>query len=150
MGVAVAALPERSFRRLLNFGPLFALFLIFYIAIVTVYTTLLWWPWSSPGSAVNLSSFVLIVCNILYNYLRAVYVGPGYLPIGWEPRRQGDRRFLQYCEVCRGYKAPRAHHCRQCDRCVKKMDHHCPWLGNCLVGRRKKEKKKERKKEKKK
>jgi len=132
MGVVAAALPDHSFRRLINFGPLFALFLIFFISIVTVSTTRLWWPLSSPGSSANVSVFVLVVCNILYNYLRAVFVGPGYLPIGWEPRKQSDRRFLQYCEVCCGYKAPRAHHCRKCNRCVEKMDHHCPWLGNCL------------------
>ncbi|CAG0890782.1 unnamed protein product [Darwinula stevensoni] len=39
---------------------------------------------------------------------------------------------LQYCEICEGYKAPRAHHCRRCNRCVMKMDHHCPWINNCV------------------
>ncbi|VDQ07269.1 unnamed protein product [Trichobilharzia regenti] len=47
---------------------------------------------------------------------------------------QSDRTFeekLQFCNVCKGFKPPRAHHCRSCDRCVMKMDHHCPWINTC-------------------
>lgn len=27
-----------------------------------------------------------------------------------------DKKFLQYCIECEGYKPPRAHHCRKCQR----------------------------------
>lgn len=27
-------------------------------------------------------------------------------------------KYLQYCEMCQGYKSPRSHHCRKCDRWV--------------------------------
>ena len=37
-----------------------------------------------------------------------------------------------YCGQCRNWKPERAHHCSICDICVLKMDHHCPWLVNCV------------------
>jgi len=36
------------------------------------------------------------------------------------------------CRKCLGFKPERTHHCSVCKRCVLKMDHHCPWLSNCV------------------
>ena len=36
------------------------------------------------------------------------------------------------CPKCDGVKPARCHHCSQCKRCCLKMDHHCPWMGNCI------------------
>ena len=33
-----------------------------------------------------------------------------------------------YCSKCVLYKPPRTHHCRRCDQCVLRMDHH--WYGH--------------------
>jgi palmitoyltransferase len=27
-------------------------------------------------------------------------------------------------DVCESFKAPRAHHCKKCGKCVLKLDHH--------------------------
>lgn len=42
-----------------------------------------------------------------------------------------------YCSTCCQFKTDRSHHCRELDRCVRKMDHFCPWYAyyswNCCT-----------------
>jgi hypothetical protein len=67
-----------------------------------------------------------------YHFLSALFDGPGYVKLGWKPENEKEGKWLQFCDVCNGFKVPRSHHCRKCGRCVKKMDHHCPWINNCV------------------
>jgi hypothetical protein len=34
--------------------------------------------------------------------------------------------------ICQVFKPERCHHCSTCGRCVLNMDHHCPWINNCI------------------
>ena len=36
------------------------------------------------------------------------------------------------CGKCSSVKPPRTHHCAICKACVRRMDHHCPWIANCV------------------
>jgi hypothetical protein len=38
----------------------------------------------------------------------------------------------RWCRRSGVVKPPRAHYCSTCDRLVLKMDHHCPWVANCV------------------
>ncbi|TRM70305.1 DHHC palmitoyltransferase-domain-containing protein [Schizophyllum amplum] len=42
----------------------------------------------------------------------------------------------RWCNKCWSPKPERTHHCSECNRCVLKMDHHCPWLASRCVGHR--------------
>ena len=37
-----------------------------------------------------------------------------------------------FCSQCFSWKLDRDHHCREVNRCVRKMDHFCPWVGGII------------------
>ncbi|XP_062453915.1 palmitoyltransferase ZDHHC3-like [Rhea pennata] len=97
----------------------------------------LWCPFHAV--AFNLVVFLLLACHA-----RAVLADPGVVPlpataIDFSDLRSGAQRKAErsnedwtVCNRCETYRPPRAHHCRVCHRCVRRMDHHCPWINNCV------------------
>ncbi|XP_024116002.1 probable palmitoyltransferase ZDHHC12 [Oryzias melastigma] len=39
---------------------------------------------------------------------------------------------LRRCGYCLLQQPMRAKHCKTCGRCVRRFDHHCPWMENCV------------------
>ena len=37
-----------------------------------------------------------------------------------------------WCDKCHNWKPDRTHHCSELKRCVRKMDHYCPWAGGII------------------
>ncbi|KAF9483485.1 zf-DHHC-domain-containing protein [Pholiota conissans] len=59
--------------------------------------------------------------------------------IGLTEALMPDRDFSspdRWCRKCWAPRAERTHHCSICNRCVLKMDHHCPWIGAKCIGHR--------------
>ncbi|SPO03767.1 related to Palmitoyltransferase PFA5 [Cephalotrichum gorgonifer] len=46
---------------------------------------------------------------------------------------EGDGR-PKWCHDCGQWKPDRVSHSREVDRCVRKMDHFCPWVGGMVAG----------------
>jgi len=93
---------------------------------------------------------VWAACQFLYNFCMTSFsdaggtrqIKPTYettgqfeMVIGGKDDQPSRRSLLyapNYCEHCQHWKPPRAHHCSICTRCVLRMDHHCPFTGNCI------------------
>ncbi|KAM9624045.1 palmitoyltransferase ZDHHC3-like [Morphnus guianensis] len=98
----------------------------------------------SPWCPFHAAAFNLIVLLLLACHARAVLADPGMVPlpdtaIDFSDLRSGAPRKPErsqedwtVCDCCEAYRPPRAHHCRICHRCVRRMDHHCPWINNCV------------------
>lgn len=76
----------------------------------------------------------------LFSHWKAVTTDPGTVPLGNAPgasttysgHSSDVPANIVRCPKCLCIKPPRAHHCRICQRCVRMMDHHCPWINNCV------------------
>lgn len=79
-------------------------------------------PQTSALAFLNQMVFIVLSALTAFNFFMAAVMGPSYLPYGWKPKNKKHESYLQLCTICPStYKAPRAHHCRKCDRCVAKM-----------------------------
>jgi len=39
---------------------------------------------------------------------------------------------MKFCRTCLIIRPLGISHCKICNSCVERFDHHCPWLGNCI------------------
>jgi len=63
-------------------------------------------------------------------------VDPGSPPILISTRNNSsidlEKNASRFCKWCQIVKPLGCKHCHACNKCVLKMDHHCPWINNCV------------------
>ncbi|TIA90812.1 hypothetical protein E3P99_01405 [Wallemia hederae] len=76
---------------------------------------------------------------IFFHYYKAVTVSPGWTDsvstrTSTTTTTHTTTNDIKTCHKCIPPlpKPERAHHCRACNRCVLKYDHHCPWINQCV------------------
>ncbi|CAJ1386874.1 unnamed protein product [Effrenium voratum] len=88
-----------------------------------------WVPLTDLGTAL-LVVYQLLLGLSLVSHVRAVTTDPGTITVSEPP---GGFQNPRICKLCKNrWKPPRAHHCKTCRRCIFRMDHHCPWINNCV------------------
>ncbi len=45
---------------------------------------------------------------------------------------RGCRYKIKFCKTCLILRPPGVSHCKICNFCIERYDHHCPWMGNCI------------------
>lgn len=95
----------------------------------------------------NIAIFEFFSFLAIVSHLRTIFTDPGSVPQRTataelmnelESNSRPNQMIIYKCPECCSVKPDRAHHCSVCKRCIRKMDHHCPWVNNCVGERNQK------------
>lgn len=136
----------------------YTIYLAFYIIPILIDNNnrpeLYFWHTDSEKTSATIRAIIFIIFLtwnvfwLLFSLYRASHTDPGNIPrtpdweilledssesstekVTMEKRKDGSQRTCNHCQL---RKPDRCHHCKQCDRCILKMDHHCNWIANCV------------------
>lgn len=100
-----------------------------------VTTLFVLYPWLgfSTKFFVAFGFAVFLTAMTSWAHVAAGFMDPGWVPSDARPLPcDVDNKFLRRCRTCDVYKPERAVHCATCGHCVVKIDHHCPFINNCV------------------
>lgn len=97
---------------------------VYYVDCLIIAPEFLDYTGAAYTSLCILATFGL--ANVLYNMYYVVFTDPSVASLMLVQQANPD---WSYCLKCESVRPPRAHHCRRCDICVLRFDHHCTFLG---------------------
>ena len=87
----------------------------------------------SGGVPPFLCMIYVILCTLaLASHAKTTFTDPGSVPQAAVPNERMRREMgtpdqpLSMCSQCQTFKPPFSHHCRICNRCITRMNNHCP------------------------
>ena len=125
---------------------LMSIILLWFGIIVTNKWCIMYWFKETDNSKKLISVLPLTkigwILFLIYNglsyigtiaHLRAALCDPGIITNDIRPPGEMSDDEIKGCKRCRLiWKPMRAHHCSECNVWIFKMDHHCPWINNCV------------------
>uniref|UniRef100_A0A8D0EZE1 Palmitoyltransferase n=1 Tax=Strix occidentalis caurina TaxID=311401 RepID=A0A8D0EZE1_STROC len=86
--------------------------------------------------------FILLgLCSVLL-YFKVSLMDPGFVKSEEEADKSEEQSMvtpqvpsnikMRRCGYCMVKQPMRAKHCQLCQHCVRRYDHHCPWIENCV------------------
>lgn len=109
-------------------------------------------PRSGAAVAVIVLYFILLPLWLMpyLRILQTMHTNPGLIPLG--PAEDDQEKGIpirtspkdmyicalggslqpRFCTFCQNLKPDRTHHCSEINRCVRRMDHFCPWVGGVV------------------
>eukprot|EP00741_Cyanophora_paradoxa_P006301 tig00000989_g6108.t1 len=117
------------------------------------------WRAFSDGSWGYVAAFAVVVAVNCWRYFSLVGSDPGYVEVADrvradDPDADQEAGLLRYaadvgasraapplatlppyhrfCTPCGIVQPLRSKHCKECNRCVRRFDHHCFWIGTCV------------------
>ncbi|KRX05905.1 Thioredoxin-like fold [Pseudocohnilembus persalinus] len=112
---------------------IFILALLFILYFINIY--LIWFQRFERGLFfyVYVVIFNILFFLLLWSMAQTMWTDPGKVPLYWGYfLDENENKKKRYCLICHIFKPERCHHCSACNRCVLNMDHHCPWITNCV------------------
>ncbi len=74
--------------------------------------------------------FCSLMTCVCHSY--SMFTDPGKVEPNLIPSEVSAHNDELFCKKCNKRRPIRTHHCKVCQRCILKMDHHCPWVANCV------------------
>jgi hypothetical protein len=118
------------------FIPVFLVYLIIY---TNVYTFTFYYCFEFPLK-ITLGKIILSICFYFLAFMTILtHLLCIITPAGWvnqekllKIKNEKNLKEISFCKKCLLNRPFKAHHCSTCNTCVLKMDHHCPWIANCV------------------
>ena len=109
----------------------------FLVWVLLLYSALTMTLLAMTGGIPPIAAMVynVVAALALASHVKTSLTDPGAVPTAAVPTQaqRASAQKLSMCSQCQTFKPPFSHHCRICNRCISRMDHHCPWYVLCFL-----------------